>query len=92
MLEYSVSENSHHIFTVAQMLENNHSNVEKRISKDFVPIALTYSYEQAVAWSKELGKIIDNHVSSGNQLIHELELSMSVADTEQASDESDSEP
>lgn len=91
VIEYSVEQNSHHVRTVADMLKNNHANVEKRISKDFVPVCFTSTREQAVALSQRLGKFIDTHVSSGRELSEKLGLVFSVSDCEEA-DSEESEP
>jgi uncharacterized iron-regulated protein len=57
------------------MLENNRTNLARRISSDYAPIAFTATYDDALALSKSLGKIIDQQLKVGAERDLLLELS-----------------
>ena len=83
VLEYSVQQNSHHIRTVGEMLANNHSNIIRRTSTDFVPILFTETREQAVAISRDLGIAVDSYISAEEELARKIRLVFSVSDCEE---------
>ena len=58
VVEYSVEQDAFNVRTVNEMLEINRTNLARRISSDYSPIAFTATYDDAIALSKSLGKII----------------------------------
>ncbi|MCA1592280.1 MAG: hypothetical protein LC754_06440 [Acidobacteria bacterium] len=72
--EYSVEQNAFNVRSVNEMLETNRTNLARRVSSDYAPIAFTATYD-AVSLSKSLGKIIDQQLKVGAERDLLLELS-----------------
>ena len=56
---YSVSQNASEVRTVNEMLENNRRNVFREIPSDYVPIAVTYTTEEAYELAEKFRQSID---------------------------------
>ena len=98
VLEYSVSQNSYHVRTVSDMLENNHSNLEKRVSSDFVPLMFVESPDDAAHFVEHLGKAVDARLKADKKLLADVHRELRLAQAfsqdyaAKAAGASDSEP
>lgn len=75
VIEYSVEQNAFNVRSVNEMLEINRTNLARRISSDYAPIAFTANYDDAVALSKSLSELIDQQLKIGTKRDLLLELS-----------------
>ena len=79
VLEYSVSQNSYHVRTVAEMLENNHSNLEKQLSSDFAPLMFVESPDDAAHFVEHLGKAVDARLEADKKLLADVHRELRLA-------------
>ena len=79
VLEYSVSQNSYHVRTVSEMLENNHSNLEKQLSSDFAPLMFVESPDDAAHFVEHLSKAVDARLEADKKLLADIHRELRLA-------------
>jgi hypothetical protein len=62
VVEYSIQQNASNVRTVNVMVENDRQNLARRISSDYVPVAIMGTHNDAIALSESLGRIIAQHI------------------------------
>ncbi len=75
VVEYSIQQNAFNVRTVNEMLENNRQNLARRVSRDYVPVAIMGTHDDAIALSQSLGKIIAQQIKVDSERNLLLELS-----------------
>ena len=56
---YSVCQNASEVRTVNEMLESNRRNLFREISSDYMPIAITYTSEEAYELAEKFRQSVD---------------------------------
>ena len=69
---YSVSQNASEVRTVNEMLETNRRNVFREIPGDYVPIAVTYTSEEAYELAEKFRRSVDE--KEAKRAAHEGEM------------------